>query len=169
MVPQGVESQRWFYLELLVRKSTKRRHYPLLDCVAHAMAGAAITPDHLLNKLRLVELSAIESFTSGRATKEDWKALADMLNVCETLSLGGVGPEALEACQRAQQGLSEARERYDRTKRMGLSGPAIQAMRDLHEYHDLQRTSIPRGDYERFIQKTRNRIISAHPSLKATV
>ena len=151
------------------RKKCRRKVWGLVNPIAHVMDGIQVTPTHLLDKLRLVELSAIESFTSGRATKEDWKALADLVNVAETMADGGVGPEVLEFCQRAQQGLSEARERYERTNRMGLSGPAIQAMRDLHEYHDLQRTSIPRGEYERFIQKTRNRILSAHPSLKATV
>ena len=152
-----------------MKKHCRRKVWGLVNPIAHVMDGIQVTPTHLLDKLRLVELSAIESFTSGRATKEDWKALADLVNVAETMADGGVGPEVLEFCQRAQQGLSEARERYERTNRMGLSGPAIQAMRDLHEYHDLQRTSIPRGEYERFIQKTRNRILSAHPSLKATV
>lgn len=151
------------------RKHCRRKHYELVNPITLAITGAAITPDNLLDKLRMVELSAIESFTHGLATKADWKALADMLNVAETMARGGVGPEAIESCERAQAGLAESRERYERTKRMGLSGPALQAMRDLHEYHDLQRQSVSRGEYERWIQKTRNRILSAHPSLKATV
>lgn len=43
------------------------------------------------------------------------------------------------AIDRAQAGLSDAHDRFKATGRMGLSGPAIQAMRDLAEYHDLQR------------------------------
>lgn len=151
------------------RKQCRRQHYKLVNPITMAISGAAITPADVLDKLRMVELSAIESFTHGRATKADWKALADMLNVCQTMATGGVGPEAIEVCDRAQEGLAESRERYERTKRMGLSGPAIQAMRDLAEYHQLQRTSVSRGEYERWIQKTRNRILSAHPSLKATI
>jgi hypothetical protein len=50
-----------------------------------------------------------------------------------------------------------------------MSGPAIQAIRDLIEYHQLQRTSISRGEYERYIRKTADRIRSKHPSLKVTV
>lgn len=152
-----------------MKKHCRRKHWNLMNPITLAISGAAITPSDVLDKLRMVELSAIESFSRGMATKADWKALADMLNVCQTMAAGGVGPEALEACERAQDGLAEARQRYERTKRMGLSGPAIQAMRDLHEYHDLQRQSISRGEYERWIEKTRNRILSAHPSLKATV
>lgn len=73
------------------------------------------------------------------------------------------------AIDRAQAGLSDAHDRFKATGRMGLSGPAIQAMRDLAEYHDLQRQSISRGEYERWIRKTADRIRSAHPSLKKTV
>lgn len=143
------------------RKKCVRKVWGLVNPIAHVMDGIQVTPTHLLDKLRLVELSAIESFASGRATKEDWKALADLVNVAETMADGGVGPEVLEFCQRAQQGLSEAHDRFKVTGRMGLSGPAIQAMRDLAEYHDLQRSSISRGEYERWIVKTRNQIMGA--------
>ena len=152
-----------------MKKHCRRKHWGLINPITHAIEGAAITPAHLLDRLRIVELSAIESFTHGKATIEDWKSLADLLNVAETMARGGVGPEVMEACERAQAGLDEARERHHRTGRMGLSGPAIQAMRDLAEYHDLQRTSISRGEYEKWIVKTRNRIVSLHPSLKREV
>lgn len=152
-----------------MKKHCRRKVWGLVNPIQHAIDGASITPDHLLDRLRLVELSAIESFTKGQATVEDWKSLADLLNVAETMSRGGVGPEVLEACERAQDGLSDAHDRFKATGRMGLSGPAIQAMRDLAEYHDLQRQSISRGEYERWIRKTADRIRSAHPSLKKTV
>lgn len=151
------------------RKQCRRKHYPLVNPIITAIEGAAISADNLLDRLRLVELSALDAFTTGRATVADWKSIADLLNVAETMARYGVGPEVLEACERVQDGLSEARERHERTGRMGLSGPAIQAVRDLIEYHDLQRTSISRGEYERLIQKTRDRIRSAHPDLKRTV
>lgn len=151
-----------------MKKRCIRKHWALVDPIRHAIDGAAIAPGHVLDQLRMLELSAIEAFAKGRATVADWKSLADCLNVCETMARGGVGPEALDACDRAQAGLDEARERHNRTRRMGLSGPAIQAMRDLYEFHDLQRSSISRGEYEKWIVKTKNRILSAHPTLKMT-
>ena len=151
------------------RKQCRRKHYPLVNPIITAIEGAAITADNLLDRLRLVELSALESFTTGRATIEDWKSIADVLNVAETMARAGVGPEVLEVCQRVEAGLDESRDRHRRTGKMGLSGPAIQAVRDLAEYHDLQRTSISRGEYEKWIVKTRNRIVSLHPSLKREV
>lgn len=151
------------------RKKCIRKHWALVNPVAHVLEGIQVTPSDRLDQLRLLELSAIEAFAKGMAVKSEWDALADMVNIAETMASGGVGPEVLEACARAQEGLDEARERYGRTKRLGMSGPAIQAMRDLHAYHDLQRTSISRGEYEKFIGMTANRIRSAHPSLKVTV
>lgn len=148
------------------RKKCVRKVWKLMDPVQLAIQGAAITPCHLLDKLRMVELSAIESFRTGRATVSDWRSVADLLNVAETMARGGVGPEALESCEQVQAALEEAHDRYKATGRMGLTGPGIQAVRDLFEWHDLQRNSISRGEYERWIQKTANFIRSAHPSHK---
>jgi hypothetical protein len=141
-----------------MKKRCNRKHWNLIDPIAHAIAGAGITDQASLNKLRLRELSAIESMAKGFGTIEDWRHLVDMLNICEMMALQGIGPESLVACDIAQQSLAEAAKRYESIKRMGLSGEGIQAIREVYEYHDLQRTSISRSEYERMIQKTRNHI-----------
>lgn len=145
----------------MTRKACRRKRYPLINPIQMAMEGAAITPDDVLDRLRLLELSAVEAFTHGRATVDDWRTVADVLNVAETMARAGVGPEVLEVCVRVQDGLTQARERYGRTGRMGLSGPAIRDVRDLVQYHDLQRASVSRSEYERHIATTANRIRSA--------
>lgn len=152
-----------------MKKFCRRKVWPLIDPISHAMQGAAITPDNLLDQLRIKEMAALEAFTSGQAGVADWKAIADLLNIAETIASQGIGIEVLEVCDKVQAGLDEARERHNKTRRMGLSGPAIQAIRDLMEYHQLQRTSISRAEYERYIRLTGNRIRSKHPSLKVTV
>jgi hypothetical protein len=43
---------------------------------------------------------------------------------------------------------------------MGLTGEGIKAIRDVIEYHDLQRSSISRSEYERLIRLTSSRIKS---------
>ena len=50
--------------------------------------------------------------------------------------------------------------------RMATNGPGLQAMRDLAEYHDLQRCAVDRSTYERAIVKTASRIRSGHPANK---
>jgi hypothetical protein len=54
----------------------------------------------------------------------------------------------------------KAAERYQNTKIMGLSGVGIKAIKNVWEFHDLQRTSIPRSEYEKMIRKTANYIKS---------
>ena len=106
------------------------------------------------------ELSALDDFTSGRASLQQWFDLANVVNLCETLAHENVGPEALESCATAQDALIEAAKRFQRTQKFGLSGIGIQAMRNVIEFHDLQRASIPRSRYEKAIRLTSARIKS---------
>lgn len=151
------------------RKVCRRKHYPLIDPVKMAIEGAAISQSDMLDKLRMVELSAIESFAKGLATPADWRAIADFLNIAETMARGGVGPEALAVVTAVDAALSEAHARHAKTGRLGMTGPQLQALRDLYAYHDAQRTAIARSEYERFIQLTANRIRSAHPDVKVFI
>ena len=150
----------------MTRKKCRRKVWALIDPIAHAIAGAAITDTASLDKLRMLELSAIEAFAKGRATPDDWRALADMLNVCETMARDGIGPEALEPCTQAQEALGHAHARHKAGKPLLFTGLELNAVRDSFGYHDLQRSSISRSQYEQAIAKTANRIRSAHPSLK---
>jgi hypothetical protein len=83
-----------------------------------------------------------------------------MMNISEVMAMEGIGPEALPYCKQAQDALEQAALRYQRTMSMGLSGTGINALREVFEYHDLQRRSIPRSVYEKMIMKTRHRIQS---------
>lgn len=143
-----------------MRKQTKRKHWKLIDPVRHAILGAGITQEHLLNKLRLTELAALDAMTKGLGTVQDWQELTDMMNISEVMARDGVGPEALPFCERAQNALEQAALRFQSTRRMGLSGEGINALREVFEYHDLQRRSVARSEYEKYIIKTRKRIMS---------
>ena len=143
-----------------MRKQTKRKIWKLIDPVRHAILGAGITQDHLLDKLRLTELAALDAMTKGLGTVQDWQELVDMMNISEVMAMEGIGPEALPHCKQAQDALERAALRYQETLRMGLSGEGIKALREVFEYHDLQRRSIPRSLYEKMIMKTKQRIQS---------
>lgn len=144
-----------------MRKRTKRKHWALIDCVTHAIVGASITHRERLDKLRLLEYSALEAMTKGQGTVTDWRVLVDVLNLSETMARHNIGKdEVMPVCQKAQDALHQAAERYQKTMRMGLSGEGIQAVRDLIEYADLQQSSIARADFEKYIQKTKDYIRS---------
>ena len=143
-----------------MRKRTKRKVYALLDCVAHGIIGASITPRHILDKLRFTEYAALDSMIRGSGTVQDWRTLVDLLNLAETMARHGIGPEVLPVCEKAQQGLHKAAERYTTTMRIILDGPSIQAVRDLLEYADLQQASVSRAEFERYVKKTKDYIKS---------
>jgi hypothetical protein len=145
----------------MTRKKCKRKVWSTsINAVAHAVAGACVADNASLDKLRLCELSAIDAMTKGMGTTEDWRWLADVCNIGETMGKNGIGPEILPYCKEAQEALLEAAQRYQKTKKMGLSGQGIRAIKDVWEFHDIQRTSIARSEYERMIHKTANYIKS---------
>ena len=144
-----------------MRKRTKRKIWALIDPITHAIVGASITHRERLDKLRLMEYSALEALTKGQGTVTDWRTLVDVLNLSETMARHNIGKdEVMPVCQKAQDALHQAAERYQNTMRMGLSGEGIQAVRELLEYADLQQSSISRADFEKYIQKTKNYIKS---------
>ena len=143
-----------------MRKTTKRKHWNLIDSVTHAIIGVAITQRDKLDKLRMLEYSALDSMTKGSGTVSDWRTLVDVLNLAEMMGKNGVGPEVLPICEKAQNSLHKAAMRYQETMRMGLDGEGIKAIRDLIEYADLQQGSISRSEFERYIQKTKDHIRS---------
>lgn len=138
------------------RKKTRRKVYPLVNPIDMAIQGATITPNSQLDKLRALELSAIDAIARGRGTIRDLEAMRDMLNLSETMTLGGVGSEVLAPCKTAQAELVSMVERHNRTGRIGATGPGLEAFREAFRWHDLQRTSIDRSEYERYIVKTAN-------------
>jgi hypothetical protein len=144
-----------------MRKQCRRKIWSTaINPIAHAISGAAITDETSLNKLRLGELSALEAMRMGKGTLEDWRLLCDMLNITQTFIRHGIGPEARQDCDKAQESLYNAAKRYETTKRMGLDGQGIGALQNVFEWHDLQRTSVARSVYEDMIEKTRNYIRS---------
>jgi hypothetical protein len=143
-----------------MRKRTKRKFWALIDPIQHGIIGASITQRDKLDKLRFLEYSALDAITKGMGTIQDWRTLVDVLNLAETMGRAGIGPEVLPICEKAQESLHKAAVRYQETMRLGLDGVGIQAIRDLIEYADLQQASIPRSEFERYIQKTRNYIKS---------
>jgi hypothetical protein len=143
-----------------MRKMCKRKVWNKVNPIEFAITGAAITAEDKLDSLRMGELSAIESMVKGNATTTDWRALVDMLNIAETMSTNGIGIEVLEVCQVVQKEMEAAAHRYEKTRKMGLTGTGIRYIKELYALHDLQRTSISRSEYERMIEKTINYIRS---------
>lgn len=148
------------FLAETMRKRTKRKVWNLIDPITHSIVGAAITQRDKLDKLRTLEYAALDAITRGKGTITDWRTLVDVMNLSEMMGKSGIGPEVLPICEKAQESLHKAAMRFQETKKMGLDGQGIQAVRDLIEYADLQQSSISRSEFERYIKKTKDYIRS---------
>ena len=142
------------------RKKCKRKVYQLVDPIQTAIKGACITETHLIDQIKLKELVAIESMQKGQATLEDWRSLVDMVNLCEMFIKRGVGQEALNDCNAAHESLRLAAIRFKKTGKMGLDGTGLKAIKEVYEWHSLQRTSVNRSMYEQIIKDVENHIKS---------
>lgn len=147
------------------RKKCRRKVWALVNPLAHAITGAAVTTRQELDKLLARELASLDTFTRGKATMREWSDMVNVNNLTMTLAGMGVGREAMPDAHAAEEGLIDAARRFQETGRMGLTGPAIQALRDVIEWHDLQRSSIPRSRYEEAIRLTGARIKSGHATI----
>ena len=152
-----------------MRKRCIRRHYALVDPVALAIAGAFKVSESDLDRLRMRELSSIDSFATDAATTDDFRTVCDLLNLAETMALAGVGVEVLDACEAAQEALISAKLQYEVNGRFGLTGVDLMALRELYAWHDAQRSTVDRSTYERAIQRTVNRIRSSHPGVRESI
>jgi hypothetical protein len=105
--------------------------------------GPVYSPLLYLAPMPAAELAALElrlaSAVQAMATyaepgAQEWRDVADILSTVETLAyeMGKLVPaEVQPMLDEGTAGLAQAAERWKAGKRMGLSGPALQAMRDL--------------------------------------
>lgn len=149
------------------RKKCKRKHYATVgfNAVEHAISGARVVDQKSLDMLTMRDLTSLEAVMNGKGGVQEWWDLTGSLNICETMARNGIGQEALPDCVTAEQELKSAAQRYDRSKVMGFTGVGIQAIRNMLEYHQLQRQSISRSDYEKYIKITLDRYTSKAPEL----
>lgn len=147
------------------RKRCVRKVWALVNPLTHAIQGAGITSRKDLDTLLMRELASLDAFAKGKATMREWSDMVNVNNLTQTLAGMGVGREAMPDCHKAEAGLIDAARRFQETGRMGLTGPALQALRDVIEWHDIQRASIARSQYEEAIRLTGARIKSGHATI----
>jgi hypothetical protein len=69
------------YLAETMRKRTKRKMWNLIDPIQHGIIGASVTQRDKLDKLRLLEYSALEAMTKGQGTIHEWRVVVDVLHL----------------------------------------------------------------------------------------
>ena len=149
------------------RKHCKRTHYALIDPVKLAISGACITDTKLLDRLRIIELSALQAWKDKSATDDDLRTIRGILNLTSTMAEMGIGEEAMVTVQRADAALDRAERMLSAGSPMIASQSDVQTFQDLYEYHDLQRLSVDRSTYERAILSSIEKMRSERGRLKA--
>lgn len=152
------------------KRSTYRPRIMAQNPVAFAIEGALPITGSRLAAVQMLELQALEAFAKGNATPDDWRSIADVVNLSETLCEMGIGRDEVTPIRiEVEEALGDAHARFERTHRVGTTGQGLRAMRALIEYHDLQRQSIALSVYEQAIVKTQNRIRGASPKVKVYI
>jgi hypothetical protein len=143
-----------------MRKVCKRKVYALVNPISMAIEGACITDDERLKQLADREMLSINEMMTGKGTLRTWQDLVDMNNVCQTMGRNGIGPECLVDCMMAEIELKSAAKRYEKTGKMGLTAQGIKSIKEVHEWHNLQRKSISRSEFEAQIKMTLSKLRS---------
>lgn len=143
-----------------LRKGTKRRVYKPMDLESMlklAASRAALLPQKELQEFREMELGHMNALRSGAGTMKDLVEVESMADISIEMANRGIGPEALVPAKLLKLEIDAAKVMLEQEGRCVLSGVGLRAMQDTHEYHDLQRQSIPRKTYEDCIFKVMNR------------
>lgn len=94
-----------------------------------ATAPMMVRRELISNEIETRELMLIESFAGGWATTEHFDNLFDMRNVLVLAAGFKEDQQALGICDAMSLVLRNARDRYAKTNRMGVTGDELQLMR----------------------------------------
>ena len=149
-----------------MRKKCKRKHYDLFNPITTAIEGACITSTDLINQIRQREKQMIEAIVDNTADGlYGYKGLCEVLGVAETMARNGIGAEVLPACEAAQLSLIKLKTRFEKWGKWDITPTELHTLNELIEWHDLQRQSISRGEYEKFLKNATNRMRSRAPEV----
>lgn len=149
-----------------MRKKCKRKHYALVNPIVHAIEGARITSDDLINQLRQREKITIEAIVNNTPDGlYAYQGLCELLGIAETMARNGIGVEVLPACEAAQSSLIKLKTRFEKWGKWDITPTELHTLNELCEWHDLQRQSISRGEYEKFLKNATNRMRSRAPEV----
>jgi hypothetical protein len=81
------------------------------------------------DRFRLAVLTSLDGIARGTGTAREWNTVVSALRHSHTLAHAGTGEEIMPALIAANDGMIRARERYERTGRMGFDGDALRDVR----------------------------------------
>lgn len=132
-----------------------------------AVRGAAVMPVQARNKLRLADLSSLEAITHGKGRMQDLRILIDACNIAQCLAcdFGIGGEEVKESITRAEMAILQCAARFERTQRFGLTGQALQDLREMLDWAQAQREVTSRSTYLKAVDLLTARVRAGHNTI----
>jgi len=101
-----------------MRKSCKRKHWntsPGFSAVAHAINGACVIDDQILQDIRIRELSAIQSMQDHSATEQDLYDILALHSMAVVMAENGIGKfEVMPVCTQAKTAIANLIKRVEK-------------------------------------------------------
>jgi len=144
-----------------MRKSCKRKHWntsPGFSAVAHAINGACVIDDQILQDIRIRELSAIQSMQDHTATDQDLYDILALHSMAVVMAENGIGKfEVMPVCTQAKTAIANLIKRVEKWGKFDARESEIIILRELWDWHDAQRKSIQRSDYDKYLKMAINK------------
>lgn len=125
---------------MAANKKPRKAYRPRPNLIAHINAAKRV--DQLrqvealpvttkeVDQFRIAVLGALDGIARGTGTAKEWNSLASALRHAYTLAHDGTGEEIMPTLIVANDGMLRARERFERTGRMGFDGAALRDIRE---------------------------------------
>lgn len=151
---------------------SKRKAYRPKAVMLNPLASVVPMSTTKRNKLELYYLTAIAAVANGSYPGiEEWRSLADIVNVVETLVFQGklLREEILPDVVTANEAMRAAAKRYQAGHGMRLSGVGLSALREIAAVHTHCLTQLTEREIEQAIAETRRAIVAVQRDRPSTV
>lgn len=133
------------------------------NTVQRAVGGACCIAPQEVNAQRQRLQQALQQFRSGQHCAHNWRSLADVGNMAETLAAMriGSGPEAESVIEAAQQALADVHTRHAQRGTWTLYPRELDALHWLLRLHEVQMQVCSYSEFEEAFQRTTRRVAQA--------
>lgn len=141
----------------------KRKPIPLRNPILLAMASAAALTPEQVRTLMAPNLAAVHALQFGKFNSDHWRALADGLNVAEVLARPPVNLANDHASKfdEAQKVLFALSEQYRDHHTWTARASQLLAVKAAMEIFQIQLENVGQGEFERAVEKLKQRMIQA--------
>lgn len=121
-----------------------------------------IAPEDVAGQVSIMA-AALREFSAGRDCLHHWRSLADVSNVCESLTAAGIcsGPDADKAIHDAQAALAAVHGRSQTRGTWTLYPAELESLGWLIALHARQLAECDHGEFDRAWQATHERVSQA--------